>query len=55
MAKTNGISIEKKENEKSMNLEVPSMLSMVREPRNKLVRTKNTLSLLERDIGKQDT
>ena len=36
MAKTNGISIEKNENEKSINLEVPSMLSMVREPTNSL-------------------
>ena len=36
--------------EKSINLEVPRILSMVREPRKKLVRIKKTLSLLERDI-----
>ena len=52
MAKINGISKEKNEKERSINLEVPRIFSMVREPRKMLVSSKKTLSLLERDIAR---
>tara|TARA_B100001059_G_C17561021_1_gene440085 strand:- start:539 stop:706 length:168 start_codon:yes stop_codon:yes gene_type:complete len=53
MATIKGMSTLNRLKERSMNLEVPSILSMVMEPRKKLVKIKNTLSALDILIIKQ--